>query len=441
MNNTVYINTSAKYDETLKDCFSNDLFDVIKPGNCIILKPNWVKESHLSKPGDWEYVITHPAVITSVLEKVLEKLGTSGKIIITDGPQTDSSFEKILAHYPVNSWKEMVSAKGIDFTILDLRDDEWKNEGDVMVGRKKLPGDPKGNTEVNLIGDLSEFYNHKKSKRGYYGADYNIRETNYAHDGNKNIYRVSRSVMEADVFINLPKLKTHKKAGMTCCLKNLVGINTYKNYLPHYTEGWPGEIGDQFPENNANAKFEGPLMAFIKQHFLQNILLAKMFKPFKKVGKDIFGDTDKTIRSGNWYGNDTIWRTILDLNKVLLYANPDGTLKSDQWINAKHYIGIVDGILAGEGNGPMSPDPVELNTLVCGTNAVAIDAVCASLIGFDPLKIHSIAQSFKIGKYRLCNFNYEDIIAHIDGKVVPVTDLPTLKNLKPHFGWINHIEK
>lgn len=441
MTNTVYINTLCNYDENLINCFNNSLFDVINPGNYVVLKPNWVKQSHQSKPGEWDYMITHPSVITAVLVKVLERLGTSGKIVIADGPQTDSSFEKILALYPVKSWYDMARDRGVDLTILDLRDDEWGSEDGIMVSRKKLPGDPLGSTEVNLIGDKSEFYNHEKSKRGYYGADYNIKETNSAHDGHTNKYRVSRTVMEADVFINLPKLKTHKKAGVTCCLKNLVGINTYKNYLPHYTEGSPEEVGDQFQLYNRNAKFEGPIMAYIKQHFLRNTRLARMFKPLKKIGRNIFGDTDQTIRSGNWFGNDTVWRMILDLNKVLLYANPDGTWKDDQWINTKHYIGIVDAIFAGEGNGPMSPDPVVFNTIICGTNPVAIDTVCASLIGFNPHKVPSVENSFKISHYQLCDFKYEDIIAQIDGMNVPINALPTLKHFKPHFGWIGHIEK
>jgi hypothetical protein len=35
--------------------------------------------------------------------------------------------------------------------------------------------------------------------------------------------------------------------GMTCALKNLVGINANKNWLPHHTEGTPEQGGDQFP--------------------------------------------------------------------------------------------------------------------------------------------------------------------------------------------------
>lgn len=442
MNNIVYLYKINNYnEEAISRILPDTLFSIIKPTDTVVLKPNWVKESHLYKPDDWEYVITHPDIITSVLKKVVENLGPGAKIIITDGPQTDSSFSEILAHYPISLWKNISTEKGISLEIIDLRDEEWTTKGDMIVHRSKLKGDPKGKALFNLKDDHSEFYGKIKSKRGYYGADYNLKETNLAHNGNDNKYSISRSIIEADVFINIPKLKTHKKAGITCCLKNLVGINTFKNYLPHYSEGGPNEGGDQFPSDNINARFEGPMIAFLKQYFLQNTLLARIFKPFKKVGKEIFGDTDLTIRSGNWYGNDTVWRMILDLNKTLLYANSDGTLRSDQWINVKHYIGIVDAILAGEGNGPVAPDPVVLNTIICGTNPVAIDAVCASLIGFDPYKIPSIANSFKIKKYKLCNFKYEDIIVQVDGKIVSINNLAPLKYLKPHFGWINHIEK
>ncbi|SFB14023.1 hypothetical protein SAMN05216587_11543 [Selenomonas ruminantium] len=31
--------------------------------------------------------------------------------------------------------------------------------------------------------------------------------------------------------------------------------------------------------------------------------------------------------NGSWYGNDTIWRTIADLNHILYYANKEGKLQ------------------------------------------------------------------------------------------------------------------
>lgn len=417
------------------------VFSLIVPGNRIVLKPNWIRESHISRPNEWEQVITHPTVITAVLQKVLEKLQGQGNISIIDGPETTSSFEKILSHYPVTEWKTMASNVGIPLEIIDLRDDEWVNKGDVIVERKKLPGDPRGSTQINLLSDASEFFSHSH-RNGYYGADSNITETNQAHDGLTNLYRVSRTVLEADVFINIPKLKTHKKSGITASLKNLVGINTYKNFLPHNSIGTFADGGDQFSIKNTKSIIESHLMPFIHQNILISTRLSKIFGPVMSFGKKIFGDNSKTIRGGSWYGNDTLWRTILDLNKIVFYANPDGTLREEQWHLTKKYITVVDGIVGGEGNGPKAPDPKNLGFLFCGTNPVATDAVSAYFMGFNPLKIPSIANAFPVKRYSIVNFKYEDIIAKISNENYKLEEIPQKysKNFQPHHGWVGHIE-
>lgn len=443
MNTNVFAIKTPCYDsEAIAAGLPSELFGQISPGDTVILKPNWVKESHLRKPEEWEYVITHPAVISAVLSKVCEILEPGAKIIIADAPQTDSSFIKILSRYPVEAWQNQVKQKGIVLEIIDLRDDEWIQKDDVVVNRKKLAGDPLGKTEVNLLDDASEFFGHQKSQRGYYGADYNIKETNEAHDGRNNRYRLSRSVIEADVFINLPKLKTHKKAGITCCLKNLVGINTYKNFLPHHAEGGPSESGDQFPQNSLQAQIEGPLLAFVKQKFLHNTAMAKLLKPLGKTARSVFGEIEYNIRSGNWYGNDTLWRMTLDLNKAFFYANPHGEMRDEKLINAKKYIGIVDAVSAGEGNGPLSPNPRQMGYIFAGTNPVAIDAVCAAMMGFDPMKIPTIRNAFQIKRYPLCDFNYADIQVVAGNDKWLLSDLPESMVIpfEPQFAWKGHIE-
>jgi hypothetical protein len=48
----------------------------------------------------------------------------------------------------------------------------------------------------------------------------------------------------SQVVINLPKLKTHKKTCITGALKNLVGINGNKEFLPHHRKGGASDGGD-----------------------------------------------------------------------------------------------------------------------------------------------------------------------------------------------------
>jgi len=443
----IYLEICRDYNQQTIDRiilgWSHLFADKIKPGQKIVIKPNWLAHSHKYDENEWLPVITHPTVITAVLKGVLKYLRGSGEVTITDGPQTDSSWRKIMQRMTPDLWVEMGKKAGVPVKILDLREDEWINKNDVTIERKKLPGDPLGSTEVDLDG-FSEFIGHKPSPKGYYGADYDKEETNRAHSNGHHLYRVSRTVMEADVFINLPKLKTHKKAGITCSLKNLVGINTYKNYLPHHNEGTPDIGGDQFPEPSVKNKAESIAIEKFKQILKNHNELGKLFIPVKRLGKKVFGDTRETIRSGNWWGNDTLWRMVLDLNKILLYANPDGSLREDKIENQKKYISIVDGIIAGEGNGPEAPDPFPAGMLIAGTNPVAVDAVCAKIMGFDWQKIPSIKNAYNIQHYPLCDFQYEDIQviskdSRFNKRLVDISTSDVFR-FKPHFGWVNHVE-
>lgn len=444
MRNKVEVVKSADYsvDEILRK-IPFDLFDSIVPGSKIVIKPNWVMESHRTRTSEWEYVITHPAVITAVIHKVLPKLSGGGRISIIDGPMTEASFSKLISHYPVEEWALLARQYHVDFEIIDLRDHEWVMKNDVVVERKSLEGDPRGNVLFDLMNEQSEFHGHVKSQRGYYGADYDRKETNQAHDGVHNLYSVSGTAIDCDVFINMPKLKTHRIAGITCCLKNLVGINTYKNFLPHYSEGGPAAGGDQFPFDTMNAKLEGSLAAIIKQHLLKNQYIARYLTSLNTIGKKIFGDSKSVVRNGSWHGNDTLWRTILDLNKILLYGTGDGSMSQGTLVDARRYIGIVDAVQAGEGEGPLAPDTVAMGRIICGTNPAAIDAVCSILMGFDPWKIPAIAKSFQVKEYRLCDFTLNDIEVLVDGIKYTINTIPQDEVIpfKAQHGWMGHIER
>jgi len=415
----------------------------IRPGNSVLLKPNWIAPSHKYDTSQWEAVITHPAVITAVLRVVLRCLNGRGRVVIADGPQTQSSWAEIMSRMTPGLWLEMGARAGVEVTILDLRDHEWVTRNDVIVQRRRLAGDPLGSTECDLAGG-SEFVDHRPGPKGYFGADYNLHETNAVHSSGHHKYRVSQTVIASDVFINMPKMKTHKKAGITCSLKNLVGINTYKNWLPHHTEGTPGEGGDQFPQPSLKNRLEGRLLQSFRGVLTRHGGLGKVLAPVKSVGRSVFGDTRDVIRSGNWHGNQTLWRMVLDLNKVLLYANRDGSLRPPEVQSCKPYISVVDGIIAGEGNGPEAPDPRDAGLLIAGTSAVAVDTVCARLMGFDWKQIPSIANAFHVRHFPICRFAYDDVAlvsssSELNGPIRGIAcavDPP----FRPHFGWRGHIE-
>jgi uncharacterized protein (DUF362 family) len=443
--NEVYLFTECEYDEgqIKQNIVESGVLSCIKKGDKVVLKPNFVQEKH-ELNDDWDYLITHPTVITATLDLVSSILSSTGEIIIADAPMTPAKFDEILAHMPVSKWKEMCAERKVDLSIIDLRDEEWHNaENGIILEKKDLPGDPKGKVLTNLLDDNSEFFGKANSKQGLYGACYDIRETNDAHNGHDNKYSVSRTIIEADVFINLPKLKTHKKAGITCCLKNLVGINTNKNLLPHHTTGTPSEGGDQFSDSTKEKKLESAVTIYAKKIVHAVKFLTPFLVPLKNLAIKVWGDNRESIKSGGWYGNDTLWRTIIDLNKVLLYANRDGSFREDNPSQRKRYISIVDGILAGEGNGPLAPDKIEANVMLCGIDPVAIDCTATRIMGLSYAKIPSVFRALKVRKYRITDYEYVDYQCIINGKMVcTIDDIPKryLHAFRPALGWINQIE-
>lgn len=408
----VNIEKCRNYDcreiEKILNLWENMFSDAIVPGDTVVLKPNWISESHKYNHGEWDQVITHPMIIECVLKVVLRVLKGDGRVVITDGPMTASSWDKLMDIMRPSRWVAMGRAANVDVSVIDLREHEWTVRGDLIVKRRKLSGDPRGSAICNLRTG-SEFAGKGKGKYGFFGADYDQEETNRAHAGGNHYYKVSKSVLEADVFINLPKLKTHKKAGITCSLKNLVGINTYKNWLPHHTTGTPSDGGDQFPEKNLRNVAEGSFTTLLYEFLSKHPNVSWFFIPLKKAGKIIFGHTAKTIRSGSWHGNDTLWRMVLDLNKLLFYANGDGSLREDVFSARKRYISIVDAVVSGEGNGPDAPDRKDTGLIVLGTDPVSVDAVCAKIMGFDWEKIPVIKNAFFVKGYSFCDGSYHSI--------------------------------
>jgi uncharacterized protein (DUF362 family) len=371
---------------------------LIHPGDRVLLKPNFIRQAHTHRPGEWEQIITHGTVIAAVAEQVTT---AGGKITIADAPQTDSDFDAICA---------LTGVRQLDAEILDLRREAWRTENGVVVERRQLPEDPRGYTLVNL-GERSWFH----GKAGaFYGADYDTAVTAAHHTAGKHEYLLSRTVMDADVFINLPKLKTHKKTGLTASLKNLVGINGDKNYLPHFCLGTPDAGGDEFPDNRAATKLQARLLRAVKG--------SPLWTPtVKKIGAKIFGDTGHVVRSGNWHGNDTTWRMVLDLNRALFEFDGAGQPRT----KPLRYLSIVDGIIAGEGDGPMEADAKPCGVLLAGTNPAAVDFVCAQVMGFDWQKLPVVREGLQ-----QFGLTPEDIMADIGDPFY----------FKPHFGWKGHIE-
>jgi len=248
-------------------------------------------------------------------------------------------------------------------------------------------------------------------------------------------------VASADVFINLPKMKTHKKVGATLCLKNLVGVNTGRNWLPHHTDGDPTNGGDQFSAPSVRTKSERWGIRSLERLTLANPkFFAPVFRVAKSIATPIFGHTRKTIRTGNWYGNDTTWRMVQDINRCLIYSGVDGFPTKI----AKRYFAIIDGVVAGDGEGPAAPDRYEAGVLIAGFNPVAVDCVTARLMGFDPMRIAMLREAFASSDLALAPFDYSAIQIKSNrkewqGVITGIKDEDTY-HFRTHFAWRGKIE-
>lgn len=417
--------------------------DFIRPNDKVVLKPNWVKEHDERKPGpgQWEHIVTHPSVIEATARWAAGRLNGRGAVTICDAPQTDSSFTRLKEYCALDLLVARCQRDfpGVEFKLLDLRPVEWQSVDGVTIAQTRLAGDPLGSTQVDLNAS-SEFVGYHGLGR-LYGASYDMAETNERHRGERHQYLLCRTPMEADVFINLPKLKTHKKVGVTCALKNLVGINANKNWLPHHTEGTPVQGGDQFPSSALKNQLEHAWMGRAKRWLKHRPRLSRLFIPLKKSGRLVFGDTQKVVRSGNWHGNDTCWRMVLDLNKCLFFF--DGAGASRQ--KPLRYLAVVDGIVAGEGNGPMSADAKPCGVILAGASPLAVDCAAATLMGFDWRKLPLLRNAFKIQRLNFAPLDPEliEVISNQKRWHGPLRDISgdQVFHFRPHFGWIGAIER
>jgi hypothetical protein len=214
------------------------------------------------------------------------------------------------------------------------------------------------------------------------------------HGKGRHRYLVARDVMAADVVINLPKLKTHKKAGITCALKNLIGINGNKEYLPHHRLGGTDLGGDCYPgKSRVKRMLE---YAADQQNLSDAGAKARVWGGVAtQLNRVLHLMRDELGIEGSWSGNDTIWRTGLDLNRVMLYGDVDGSMNSSPQRRVVH---LADAIVAGQGDGPLSPLPLPLGLLFAGNNAAVVDWFGAQLLGYDPERLPIVREAF--GSFR-----------------------------------------
>lgn len=421
----------------------NPLGEIIKPHDFVLIKPNLVRHYH-PYDLDVQSIFTNGSIIRAVLDYVHIALQGKGNIIIGDAPLQSCDFDEIKTLTGLNEIKEFYKDQMIDINIIDFRlvkavVDRSSIYGDILK-QENLSGDPLGYTQINFGTEsfhepISEYYKKFRVTR------YNPSEMQAHHRKGVHEYIIPNTVLRADVVINLPKMKNHHKAGVTGSLKNLIGINGHKDWLPHHRKGSKIKGGDEYLNPSLLKEFRSWVND--KKETSDSFILKKMLQFIQRISYKFPKDLAKdSFSEGSWWGNDTIWRTILDLNRVLLYANKNGDITTS--IQRKVF-SIIDGIIAGEKDGPLAPTPKKCGILLCGYNPVSVDTVMAYMMGYDWKKIPQIRNAYGLSKYPLASFGPNEIeIVQAEAKDEKLgADLLARMNLfkfQPHNGWVGHIE-
>lgn len=388
----------------------------------ILLKPNWVK--HNLREDDALCLRTHDNFIIATVEILLES--KPAVIIIGDAPIQGCNWEKIVSNEFVKTLTDLSFSHSIPVVIKDFR---------------RVTFDPLRNNPVKDINPLSEYVIFNLGKESYLEPISSFRSifrvTNYdpdrlaeSHTIGIHKYCLSKELFEADVIISMPKIKTHQKTAITGALKNIVGLNGDKDYLPHHRVGGDKNGGDCYPGNNilrraaeytldtANRNLGKQIYWF---WYWTSAILWKLSRP-------------KNVHhlAAGWYGNDTCWRMVLDLNKVAIYGEKNGSLSEKP---QRIIYSLCDGIVGGQGDGPLNPDPLALGIISFSNNSMLNDICMSALMGFEPKDIpllRSALQNSRILESEITINNRKSDLADLSNWSVPTVPPP---------GWLDYFPK
>jgi uncharacterized protein (DUF362 family) len=373
----------------------NPLGDLISPGDRVVIKPNLVSSKNLHENLTGRKLAassTHGSLLRPILDYAVKAAGSRGQVRVVDAPVEGCEIEKVAGPLGILSVVDQSRRKGHDVDFLDMRhfrvapvfalDDvrclgrSW-NLG--LLVRRRMSGDPNGYRTVDLGRD--SFFAREGSPPP---ATLRFHRSHYTtplahHTEQRHEYSMPNTVLEADVVINIPKMKTHKKTAVTLSLKSVIGLSNEKYWLPHFTRGDPSRGGDEFDRAQPFSEALGNKLSRLPLPG-DHSLVARAPKI----------DSSPDVIDGSWQGNDTLWRTILDLNRILFFADRDGRLRGEP---QRRYITIVDGIVAGEGEGPLGATPVNAGVLIGGCDPSLVDVVATETMGFDPARIPLVREA------------------------------------------------
>jgi uncharacterized protein (DUF362 family) len=417
----------------------NPLGGCIAPGSRVFVLCNFV---YHRRPGEtieeFQAKCTHASVLRALIDYILIAVGPSGSVAFGNAPLQSCDWQAVLADTGAERLLEFYRGRGMPVTAQDLRS---------VVSRRSRFGAETHRLNTKSAEFVSVDLRSKSILQGspqagqpggaFRVSDYDPRETESSHAGDSHVYHISRAIIDADVVFNVPKLKTHEKVGITCCLKALVGTVSSKSCLAHHRFGNPAVGGDEYPGQNSLRLFESRYHDWINRlpanswsKALHTSLNAFLRAGFRKMG---------LIQGGAWHGNDTCWRMACDLARIVIFTDRSGVLRTSP---QRRTLALIDGIIGGEGNGPLDPKPVRSGVLILGDNFFLCDVAAAKCMGYDWSKVPLIRASRDLLTEHRSNAAVESTPLCLNGRAADLRSLrvPTELTFRAPDGWRAKIE-
>jgi uncharacterized protein (DUF362 family) len=366
-----------------------------------------------------------------IVDFLIKAMDGKGTIIIGDAPLQNCNFDNLKQ---ITNIEKIIKDVKNKHPLIDIHIEDWRI---TKIGDSSKEGHKYKFTENEAVSngykivdlgkesfleDLSGFFNRFRVTK------YKTSLMKKHHSLGKHEYLITDSLFKADFLVNIPKMKTHIKTGLTGAMKNMVGVNGHKEFLPHHIKGSYFEGGD----NYCNPSFLRRVYEDIYDYFWENMDTMKGYKRkiyLKTLSfiwrlSNIFNNDN--ISAGSWSGNNTIWRTVIDLNHII-YFKEQKPLKC---------LTIVDAVCSGQGEGPLEPEPKKTNMLIAGYNPAFVDMVIAKIMGYCVARIPSVYNAINDRRSKFSGDSNVDFIIKQskDGVFkVGIDDIESLNFKKPKY--------
>jgi uncharacterized protein (DUF362 family) len=416
----------------------NPLGSFLSPGQRVFILCNFVCHRRFQETERAFFAkCIHGSALRALCDYVWLAVGPSGSIQFGNAPLQACHWDRVISETGASKVVDFYQKEGLPISAKDLR--LWVAHSDLM-GRVVATEERGSDDAVEIdLGDASYLDEIAVGEHGparFRISDYKPERIEGFHAARRHRYVIHRDVLEADAVVSLSKLKTHEKVGITCGLKGLVGMVGHKDCLAHHRFGGPDRGGDEYPPSQ---RILHPVSRF--QDFVQ---ARDTGAPFQGALQVVDRTARRIIRrlggrmAGAWYGNDTCWRMALDLARIAHYADADGVMQSTP---QRRHLSFIDGVVAGENDGPLAPTPVSGGALSFSDDVVWGDHLASRLMGFDPRAIPLLREALRSGRYPLVAEPGSPPEVVLNGRSVPLETVQPLPSgpFQPPSGWRGHL--